>query len=406
MSFKAGILNAYDWRNRGDRAIIEAQMAWIRTKIPDVEFRIFSSCWRENIHAFGENESFPPPVMVVEGAGILSGVIQPLRSYVASSFGRSAGKAWEEFSSCDGYFLCGGGYLYSSQAPLLSRQLWIHCANSLLALKSGKPVMQFPQSWGPFHKLSDRWICRKLAKRLPKISARGQISAAITGSMGYSDKTLDLPDVVVAISKVGGLPFEPPANPAKKGLGIAPIEFGFARNCTDKERKDYLEKLKAIAAGYHQQTGEPVTLFVQVSLPGHDDDLPMAENLASMLKVEGIASTIENSADWGGYWEKISNQSVFIGCRMHSCIFAMVTSVPTIGLAYQPKFQELFSELGIQDRCFDISSFDPAEVTTRLLASHFTSDESRDQLAAAVRASAERTIRGLEACWNAGGFPV
>jgi hypothetical protein len=30
MSFKAGILNAYDWRNRGDRAIIEAQMAIIR----------------------------------------------------------------------------------------------------------------------------------------------------------------------------------------------------------------------------------------------------------------------------------------------------------------------------------------------------------------------------------------
>jgi polysaccharide pyruvyl transferase WcaK-like protein len=238
------------------------------------------------------------------------------------------------------------------------------------------------------------------------IAARGSISAAMTGSMGHADKTLNLPDVVIAIAKVGGLPFAPPASPAKKGLGIAPIEFGFARNCSDKERKDYLEKLKVIAAGYHRKTGETITLFVQVSLPGHDDDQPMAEHLASLLQAEGIAFTIENSPDWAGYWEKISNLSAFIGCRMHSCIFAMVTSVPTIGLAYQPKFQELFNELDLSERCFDISSFDPAEVTALLLDPLFRSDESRNRLATSVGASADRTIHGLEACWNAAGFPV
>lgn len=405
MSFKAGILNAYDWRNRGDRAIIETQMAWILTRIPDVEFRVFSACWKENIHAFGADRSFPPPVSIPEGAGHLGGILGPLRSYVDSSSGKGDGRASDEFSTCDGYFLCGGGYLYSSHAPLLSRQLWIHAANALIALKSGKPVMQFPQSWGPFRKASDEWICRKLGKALPKIAARGDISAAIAGKMGFSDKTLNLPDVVIAISLVKGLPFDLPRNPARTGLGIAPIEFGFARSCCDKDREDYLGKLQNIATDYHCETGEPITLFVQVSLPGHDDDLPMAERLFAKLAAAGVPVSLENRNDWAGYWERISTQAAFVGCRMHSCIFAMVTSVPTIGLAYQPKFQELFRELGMMERCFDISSFDPAEVTALLLDPRFRSDGSREELAAAVNASAERTTRGLDACWQACNFP-
>lgn len=405
MSFKAGILNAYDWRNRGDRAIVEAQMAWIRTKIPDVEFRVFSACWKENTQAFGTGRSFPPPVAIPEGSGPLNGVLGPIRSYAAASSGKGNGKAWEEFFSCDGYFLCGGGYLYSSQAPLVSRQLWIHAANSLLAIKTGKPVMQFPQSWGPFSKASDKWICQKLGKALPKIAARGDISAGITGNMGFSEKTLTLPDVVIAISEMNGLPFDLPKSPARRGLGIAPIEFGFARKCSEADRDAYLDKLKRIAIAYHQGTQEPVTLFVQVSLPGHDDDLPMAERLAAQLTVAGVPTSIENRSDWAAYWEEISNQSAFIGCRMHACIFAMVTSVTTIGLAYQPKFQELFVELGIENRCFDISTFEPEVVATLLLKPEFSSDETRKNLTDAVRSCATRTIQGLDACWRAGGFP-
>ena len=57
------------------------------------------------------------------------------------------------------------------------------------------------------------------------------------------------------------------------------------------------------------------------------------------------------------------------------------------------------------ERCFDISSFDPADVNALLLAPRFRSDASREELAAAVKASAARTIRGLDACWLAGDFP-
>jgi len=405
MSFKAGILNAYDWRNRGDRAIVEAQMAWIRSKIPDAEFRIFSPCWKENQSAFGLEVSSPPPIAVPEAFGPVGGVVGPIISWATAYAGIGRGKAYQEFSSCDGYFLCGGGYLYSSHAPFLSRQLWLHVANSLLALRSGKPVMQFPQSWGPFRKQADRWISRRLASGLSRISARGTISAKTTAEMGFSAKTLNLPDVVLAMRLLRPQLFPEFSGESRSGLGIAPIEFGFARSCTDSQRAEYLGKLHQVAVQFHRKTGQPVTLFVQVSVTGHDDDAPMAERLAKLLDDSEVPVRIENSSDWIEYWRAIGRQACFIGCRMHSCIFAMVSDVPTVGLAYQPKFQELFAEINLEERCFDISDFNSEAVASILLAPGFTGRDNSKNLSIAVASSARRMLSGFDECWHTAGFP-
>jgi len=405
MKYIAGIMNAYDWRNRGDRAIVEAQMAWIRTRIPNVEFRVFSACWEENRKAFGADTSFPPPVAVKLGSGKLGGVISPLKGWANAVGNKASGKAWEEFQSCDGYFLCGGGYLYSSHSPLISRQLWLHVANSLVALKSGKPVMQFPQSWGPFRKRADRWISRRLASGLSRIVARGIISEETISAMGFSNKTLNLPDVVLAMRSLRPEIFQNQQDETKQGLGIAPIEFGFARSCDESQRASYLGKLHAIALRFHRETGQTVNLFIQVSVTGHDDDAPMAQRLAALLESSGVPVSIRNNPDWIKHWSEIGSQSCFIGCRMHACIFAMVAGVPTVGLAYQPKFIELFTELGSAEKCFDISDFDPDAVANTILDPSFTSTRNISNLSKAVDASAAAMLVGLEECWNEAGFP-
>jgi polysaccharide pyruvyl transferase WcaK-like protein len=44
----------------------------------------------------------------------------------------------------------------------------------------------------------------------------------------------------------------------------------------------------------------------------------------------------------------------------------MVSGVPTIGLAYQPKFFGTFIQLAFEDRCFDIESFDAGSVSDQI----------------------------------------
>jgi colanic acid/amylovoran biosynthesis protein len=264
--------------------------------------------------------------------------------------------------------------------------------------------MQFPQSWGPLHKRADRWICKKLGRKLSHISARGEISAKLACELGYAEKTLNLPDIVLTMAELGDLPFQVDPNTEKRGLGIAPIEFGFARECNEDDRYRYLDKLTEIAIRYHQKTTQPITLFVQVSIPDHDDDAPMAEKLFERLQKNSVPVTIENNSDPIAYHKSIHSQSCFIGCRMHSCIFAMVAGVPTLGLAYQPKFMELFRELDLEDRCFDISTFDSLSVCNTLLQHEFSSAASRQKLAASVKQSATRLLEGLDVCWDAAGL--
>jgi polysaccharide pyruvyl transferase WcaK-like protein len=87
---------------------------------------------------------------------------------------------------------------------------------------------------------------------------------------------------------------------------------------------------------------------------------------------------------------------------MHSCIFAMVADVPAVGLAYQPKFHELFTRLGFPERCFDIGRFEVGATLARI-------DEAMLQGTGIVRervtGATAGLLQGLEKCWQAGGFP-
>ena len=402
MKFTAGILNAYDHRNRGDRAIIEAQMAWIARKMPGADFRIFSAAWKENTTAFGSHRSKRHPIRMAEEGGGWRSLAENLRPVCESL--ATAATGWRkdggsDFEECDAYFLCGGGYFYSSTAPFLSRQLWIHAGNSLLALKSGKPVLQFPQSWGPVTKSLDGWICRKVAQDLRCITSRGLFSTALLKKWGYDEKVLEVPDVVLAMRHLR--PDLVGSNPVGDGtLGISPIDFRFARKRSRRDLDLYLGRLEEVAAEFRAQGGKGVILFPQVVVPGSDEDLSVAEDVARRLDRRGISNQVLRNPGWEEYWQAIARPSAFLGSRMHACIFSMVSGVPTIGLAYQPKFHALFRQLGFESRCFDIEDFDPRAVGRLLAQWGSDTKESRKEVLHAVAAVSRTVLSSLDRCWD------
>jgi polysaccharide pyruvyl transferase WcaK-like protein/glycosyltransferase involved in cell wall biosynthesis len=393
MKPKIAILNAYDFRNKGDRAIIENQIAWIRRLAPDVDIRIFSSCWRSNRQIFGEEMSLPPPVDIY-GKGPVKGFLRPIFDYFRSLLDLRSDKSWVEFRSCDAYFLCGGGYLYSSRTPFLSRQLYLHVANSLLAIRQNKPVMQFPQSWGPLTKAADKWICGKLAARLRWVVARGADSKSFVSGLVPKASVKNIPDIVLAARELSPELFNV-AGDGAGGLGIAPADYSFARKCNAGDLDDYTEKLYTIALLFWREYGKPVTLFAQVNVLGADDDRPVAVKLEKRLKAAGVPVSIEDGVSWAEYWRKIGGQDVFIGSRMHACIFSLVSNVPTIGLAYQPKFKELFDDLGIDRFVHDVATFDAERVFKDVRGLMDETIEDRDQRRDVIRRRSQEIIEDL-----------
>jgi polysaccharide pyruvyl transferase WcaK-like protein len=49
--------------------------------------------------------------------------------------------------------------------------------------------------------------------------------------------------------------------------------------------------------------------------------------------------------------------NIMIGMRLHSLIFAIQNSIPSIGIAYTPKVRRLFSELNLDEFCLDVSEY-------------------------------------------------
>jgi polysaccharide pyruvyl transferase WcaK-like protein len=54
----------------------------------------------------------------------------------------------------------------------------------------------------------------------------------------------------------------------------------------------------------------------------------------------------------------IGHCNFFSGSRMHACIAAISQFIPTVGLAYSPKFKGVFNSVGLEDLVFDLREGD------------------------------------------------
>lgn len=400
---KVAILNAYHCRNLGDRAIVECQAAWCRRFLHATKVDVYSQAWQPNAEAFGvasKRALFAPPLDFGAVRRSLAGLFDVAR-WLAK-----LGTHTAEFRSNDIFVLCGGGYLYSSHAPLLSRTMASLCVQSLAALSTGKPVVPFPQSFGPIKPGIDEMVVSRFCRQMRVLTPRDQTSMDWLEERGFAPKSLLIPDIVLAMRLL--LPeYYGASNDIRDGLGISAADYSFARRGSKEEFECYVEGLAETASAFHRNLGGIVRLFVQVSLPGSDDDQRIVTALADRLRAMRVpVETFGPERGLKGYLDAISRCKVFVGSRMHACIFSLTTATPTIGLAYQPKFHGLFNYLGLSDWVTDIS-FDPAWLQERI----FLAVERQKSLSAAIEEKVISAATGIISAMTtvaqrAGALPV
>jgi polysaccharide pyruvyl transferase WcaK-like protein len=343
---RIALLNAYDIRNRGDLAIVLCQREWLQRRYPQAGFTVFSRYHEANRRLFGA-DSVRSVIGTQPGTSPLTQIVDMGRDHwnAVQQRSRTANDRLRAFYEADLYALTGGGYFYSSRAPLLSRNLIQVCQTFLLAGDTGKPVLQFPQSFGPFSKRLDVAYVKRVCRQLPRLVPRDEESRQILAAWGFGGKAEVVPDIVFLMRRL--LPDHFRETAARRGLGIAPVECGFAQAFGPADRETYLEKLAQAAEFFHRQTGEAVVLFSQVYLEGNDDDSPAVRDLESKLARRGIpVSVVAGHTELRDYLGEFQKLRLCIGSRMHACIFAFVSGTPVAGLAYQPKFFGSFEAMG------------------------------------------------------------
>ena len=360
---RISILNAYDFRNLGDLAIILCQISWLRLHHKDPSILIHSSFWKTNAEILCAS-SVPPLVRPNPSQNALLRLFYPF--YVTMLFYLRTGLKFKEFSRADFCILSGGGYFYSSNSFFPSRTFFLSALSGILAKKAGVRTFLFPQSIGPINKAVDLWVFKRLCRLLDRIFVRDRKSELFLSRRGLgSGKTFLVPDIVNAMPLL--LPHFYDASIKKTGLGISVVDYSFASSFDSIALNHYLSVLSNSAAHYFSQTGEPIRLLVQVSIPNVDDDLPIAKLLYQLIRQRGIPVDIfPVDSPLEKYIHAVQGCRFFIGSRMHACIFALSSAVPTIGLAYQPKFFGLFEQYEIRRYVYPIQAVSTAWLCSKL----------------------------------------
>lgn len=268
---------------------------------------------------------------------------------------------------------CAGGFLLDANVSILGNLLQLYTAACFQ-----KPIIIAPQTIGPIKSLRLRWLTRKVLSKVDVICAREKYTYDFlvkdlglpqkkiirTTDLAFNHKALDRESGFKALMSIG-------IKPKEQFIGATIVNWGFKEQSDPaKAKANYLDKIVDVLSKIHVKTGLRIVVFNQVS-----SDLEVSAKLKARLGDFVIFDAEERlTSEMRGM---ISFASSFFGSRFHSCVFALLESVPTTSLAYTYKSTGIMQDLGLYDRVFHIASFNVNEVVDQVTSALSDSQVSR-----------------------------
>lgn len=372
---KIVFVNAFSAGNRGDLGIVIAMAKFVRRCFKDPEIVVLSSYFESNeaIYSSYGLRSLPnvwnlkrgnPITNYLRGAKALleTTLFSPKQSSYANN------PSLRSLSDADLILAVGGGYLYSSRKGPLGVGLLHVLFHMWLAKRLRKPIIAFPQSVGPFNYKADRWLTERVLKRVNIFCSREPLTTRLLEEL-HVPYIIETPDIAFLLEPGEGLKL-PKKSEGKLLLGVTALDWSIAHSIDAGSVEEYLAKIKRVVDGVNRSQPVHVYIFPQVTVDDRNSDLQVSERLHELIGMDNSSlvnlERVNRPEDLIATYAQLD---LFLASRMHSAIFAMVGHVPTVALAYQPKTLGTFKLLGLPERSFDITDFDPDRVSNVLVDS-------------------------------------
>lgn len=373
---KIVFVNAFSAGNRGDLGIVIAMAKFVRRYFNNPEIVALSSYFDSNeaIYSSYGLRTLPNVWNLKRGSHIanyLRGarallqtmllLLSPKRSCYPNN------PSLRTLLDADLVLAVGGGYLYSSKKGPLGVGLLHSLFHIWLAKKLCKPIIAFPQSVGPLNYKVDRFLLKSVLKKVDVFCSREPLTTRLLKRLTVPN-VIEAPDIAFILEPGEGLKLPKPAG--KLLLGVTALDWSIVHNIDSASVEEYLAKITQVVNGVELSHPVHVYIFPQVTVDSRNSDLQASKRLhevigedkSSLVNLESVSRPEDLIATY-------AQMDLFLASRMHSAIFAMVGNVPTVGLAYQPKTQGTFELIGVPERTFDITDFDPGHVSNTLLDS-------------------------------------
>jgi len=248
------------------------------------------------------------------------------------------------------------GFLFSDKgrkAGILSRGLTI-----LMCKLFRKPVILFPQSFGPFNFKFTRIFCKICLQRADVVVARGKVSERYLYGLGirknvkvYSDSAFLLEPA--SQKRLNEKILKKENIEKREGalkIGIA-VNLRIYERTKGAETENHYVNVMAQLSDFLIENLNSELVFVPYEFPYKSaamryDDRFVARMVYTKAKNRHRIKLIENEYDPQELKALTQIFDLFIGCRFHSIVAATSMCVPTIAIGWSHKYLETMELLG------------------------------------------------------------
>jgi colanic acid/amylovoran biosynthesis protein len=218
-----------------------------------------------------------------------------------------------------------------------------------LALGLSKPLILVGQSIGPFWKPKSLKRVREVLNRVSCICLRDEISGRYLAKCGVDPLKIRITaDVAFLWHRIAPEMFKPKSESNARLIGLSFRVWPLGDQGTLQQTIAKAEQL----CRHLLCNSDRRILFLSTcqGIPGYVDDSQIALEIRKRLPDDMQARCDIDRSRYPPLelMRALGQCDAFIGMRLHACILAMLAGVPAMGLGYEDKTQETFTQMGLQ----------------------------------------------------------
>lgn len=247
----------------------------------------------------------------------------------------------------------------------------------LIAIKNKKKLIIMPQTLGPFERSWVKSVAKYIFNKADKVFVRDEISKKVMiEDLKLTREILYAPDLAFYMKPDDNMSinkFISDSDSVKIGINVSALLYngGYTGNNMFNLKIDYKKLVTMLIETFAKIDNTQIILIPHVMLEELEveDDFRVCKKIAEEMKIKANIDlvTLDKYYREDELKAIISGCDFFIGSRMHACIGAISTEVPTAPIAYSRKFIGIWDKLGLGNCVMDPKVMNEEEIIKEIV---------------------------------------
>ncbi|MDD4577464.1 MAG: polysaccharide pyruvyl transferase family protein [Anaerolineaceae bacterium] len=410
-SSKILLVNFHSTMNAGDLGLLISAREFLRRAFPSCEIKVSANWPDEPAYQEYGFEVLPSP-WSFSGLNSNTSVFQQIRQFLLTilqlrninperTFSLETNRLRAAYRDADLIVSVPGNQFYSS-----GRYGWpfpVSISGTLLAHRYKKPLVVLPQSIGPLKRWWERTLIRKAYGRARRVFLRDKNSMELAKEIGLPMENVTYsPDLALGLKAGDSVQAEQILRDA--GVNLEQPKLGITliskmnRSFDSQAMLNYYSSIEVALSSFARENAIQIVFFNQVvgPTPVENDGIPTSKMVNDLRAVGVKAFHVDERLTPALLKACYGQMDAFVATRLHSGIYAIGMTVPTLFIGYLTKTQGIVKSLQIESDFIDIPALSEEKVRAKLDTLWANRIEKNQYLANVIAQSQQENTRSVE----------